>query len=362
LTWRTRWSSSTAASSSRWEGRRVGLGGFGGEQGPRIETGVALPPARRRPRRATLTVAARPPRSGRQVGSPTEIIRRPATPFIMKFVGDTNDVPSASLLVRRSRRGPSGGGRLCGRRALGHGRRWPARPPAQASGVAPSAHVAPSAGSPCCHARRAHVAAPPTPGRPPAQVPDPQEPRHVPPQRHPAVYRVCRRRRGPPGGRPRGRARARAPSAAASLVPKTHMHGRATRPRTALPPSPHGQVTGATVSDRHNLGWTVRYTLRFDDDVEVEYSVSREQADGRLGLDVGQRVYVYVRPDAMMGFEPQVGARASSKKGDHRRCLGGFRCMHRGGPSAISPACQSLLKMCFPCPPPPQEIDSAPIL
>jgi hypothetical protein len=63
-------------------------------------------------------------------------------------------------------------------------------------------------------------------------------------------------------------------------------------------------VTGATVAERHNLGWTVRYTLRFDDDVTVEYSVSREQADGALGLDVGQRVWVYVRPEAMMGFEP----------------------------------------------------------
>lgn len=29
------------------------------------------------------------------------------------------------------------------------------------------------------------------------------------------------------------------------------------------------QVTGATVSERANLGWTVRYSLRFDDDVEV---------------------------------------------------------------------------------------------
>jgi sulfate transport system ATP-binding protein len=64
-------------------------------------------------------------------------------------------------------------------------------------------------------------------------------------------------------------------------------------------------VTGATVSERANLGWTVRYTLRFDDDVEVEYSVTREQADGRLGLDIGQRIYLYVKPEAMMGFEPE---------------------------------------------------------
>ena len=49
-----------------------------------------------------------------QTGSPTEIIRRPATPFVMKFVGDTNDVPSASALVRRSRWGVCfGGARVC---------------------------------------------------------------------------------------------------------------------------------------------------------------------------------------------------------------------------------------------------------
>lgn len=37
---------------------------------------------------------------------------------------------------------------------------------------------------------------------------------------------------------------------------------------------------------------------------QVEYSVSREQADGPLGLDIGQRIYLYVKPEAMMGFEP----------------------------------------------------------
>lgn len=49
----------------------------------------------------------------------------------------------------------------------------------------------------------------------------------------------------------------------------------------------------------------MRYTLLFDDDVEVEYSVTREQADGKLGLDIGQRIYLYVKPEAMMGFEPE---------------------------------------------------------
>ncbi len=38
-----------------------------------------------------------------QQGPPTEIIAAPATPFVMKFVGDTNVVPANCLLVRRSR-------------------------------------------------------------------------------------------------------------------------------------------------------------------------------------------------------------------------------------------------------------------
>mgnify|MGYP001807020549 CR=1 FL=1 len=33
-----------------------------------------------------------------QQGSPTEIIKRPRTPFIMKFVGETNVVPATSLV------------------------------------------------------------------------------------------------------------------------------------------------------------------------------------------------------------------------------------------------------------------------
>ncbi|KAI8473163.1 MAG: P-loop containing nucleoside triphosphate hydrolase protein [Monoraphidium minutum] len=131
-----------------------------------------------------------------QTGSPTEIIRRPATPFVMKFVGDTNDVPAASLLVRRSR----------------------------------------------------------------------------------------------------------------FLTSKSRVMFRPSDIQlfTEFVESVDGHlVTGATVSERANLGWTVRYSLRFDDDVEVEYSVTREQADGALGLDIGQRIYLYVKPEAMMGFEPE---------------------------------------------------------
>jgi ABC-type Fe3+/spermidine/putrescine transport system ATPase subunit len=38
-----------------------------------------------------------------QMGSPNEIIRAPQTPFIMKFVGETNSVPSTCQFVKRMR-------------------------------------------------------------------------------------------------------------------------------------------------------------------------------------------------------------------------------------------------------------------
>ncbi len=64
-------------------------------------------------------------------------------------------------------------------------------------------------------------------------------------------------------------------------------------------------VTPVTIKDRINLGWTIKYVLAFDDDVEVEWSVSREQGQGAYNLDVGQRVYMYVKPGAMMGFNDE---------------------------------------------------------
>ena len=36
---------------------------------------------------------------------------------------------------------------------------------------------------------------------------------------------------------------------------------------------------------------------------EIEYLVSREMDDKQYNLDVGQRVYVELRPEAIMGFE-----------------------------------------------------------
>lgn len=53
------------------------------------------------------------------------------------------------------------------------------------------------------------------------------------------------------------------------------------------------------------LPGTRRYVLQFDDDIEVEWSVNREQADGPFALDVGQRIWLYVRPEAMMAFDQE---------------------------------------------------------
>lgn len=61
----------------------------------------------------------------------------------------------------------------------------------------------------------------------------------------------------------------------------------------------------ADVMDRLNLGWTIKYVLRFDDDTEVEVGVSRDQDETRFNLDVGSRVYVHVSPEAMMGFNQE---------------------------------------------------------
>eukprot|EP00878_Enallax_costatus_P018150 GHUV01019097.1.p1 GENE.GHUV01019097.1~~GHUV01019097.1.p1 ORF type:complete len:124 (+),score=9.23 GHUV01019097.1:481-852(+) len=64
-------------------------------------------------------------------------------------------------------------------------------------------------------------------------------------------------------------------------------------------------VTPATVTERLNLGWTVKYAITFDDDVEVEYAMTRQQAETDLKLDVGQRIYLVVKPTAMLAFNPE---------------------------------------------------------
>lgn len=38
---------------------------------------------------------------------------------------------------------------------------------------------------------------------------------------------------------------------------------------------------------------------------QVDFSLSRAQADGELKLDAGQRIYLYVKPSAMMAYDEQ---------------------------------------------------------
>jgi sulfate/thiosulfate transport system ATP-binding protein len=146
-----------------------------------------------------------------QAGAPGDIIRAPATPFVMNFVGDTNSVPAGCQLVRRSG--------------------------------------------------------------------------HMPGSKARVMFR--------PGDM---------------------------RVRTVFSDAPMpggGSLTPATVAERASLGWAVRYVLRFDDDVEVEYetTLAAEAAADAAGetvssgvlagrLDVGQRVYVHVPPGGMMAFDP----------------------------------------------------------
>ncbi|KAF5836512.1 P-loop containing nucleoside triphosphate hydrolase protein [Dunaliella salina] len=59
----------------------------------------------------------------------------------------------------------------------------------------------------------------------------------------------------------------------------------------------------AQVSERHNLGWIIKYHLKFDDEVEIMYNVTRDQDEKQYNLHVGQRVYVRLPASALMGFE-----------------------------------------------------------
>ncbi|PNW82098.1 hypothetical protein CHLRE_06g273750v5 [Chlamydomonas reinhardtii] len=130
-----------------------------------------------------------------QQGSPTEIIKRPRTPFIMKFVGETNVVPATSLLAKRMRFNTS----------------------------------------------------------------------------------------------------------KTSVMFRPHDIKLF---KTVPPESGEGALTtvGANVADKANLGWVVKYTLRFDDDVECELQLSRDQDEREYNLVVGSRVFVHVPHRTMMGF------------------------------------------------------------
>ena len=63
------------------------------------------------------------------------------------------------------------------------------------------------------------------------------------------------------------------------------------------------RIAAATVADKANVGWAVRYWLRFDDEVEVENGVSRNEDVARYDLDIGQRVALSADPARMMAFD-----------------------------------------------------------
>ncbi|KAG2502059.1 hypothetical protein HYH03_000553 [Edaphochlamys debaryana] len=129
-----------------------------------------------------------------QQGTPTEIIKKPRTPFIMKFVGETNVVPASSVLAKRMR----------------------------------------------------------------------------------------------------------------FITPKSKVMFRPHDIKLfkTLDPEEKRTTVAATVADKANLGWVIKYTLRFDDDVECELQLTRQQDEREYNLVVGSRVYVYVSRRAMLGFDP----------------------------------------------------------
>lgn len=129
-----------------------------------------------------------------QQGTPADIIRNPRTPFIMKFVGDTNSVPSNCILVRRSRFST-------------------------------------------------------------------EKPRVM---FRPSDIELLRE----------------------------------------VPAGAEASVTAASITDRLSLGWVVKYLIRFDDDVEVEFHSTRDVDERQYNLDVGQRVYLRVDPSRMLGYHP----------------------------------------------------------
>lgn len=62
-------------------------------------------------------------------------------------------------------------------------------------------------------------------------------------------------------------------------------------------------ICGATVADKLNVGWALRYWLCFDDDITVELAVARGENSSLKEFDVGQRVAVRADPRRMMAFD-----------------------------------------------------------
>jgi sulfate transport system ATP-binding protein len=61
-------------------------------------------------------------------------------------------------------------------------------------------------------------------------------------------------------------------------------------------------IIAATVADKLNVGWALRYFIKFDDGVEVEVGVGREEDIEHYDLDIGQRVAIKADPKKMMAF------------------------------------------------------------
>jgi sulfate transport system ATP-binding protein len=61
-------------------------------------------------------------------------------------------------------------------------------------------------------------------------------------------------------------------------------------------------IAAATVADKLNVGWAIRYFIKFDDGAEVEVGIGREEDAEKYDLDIGQRVAVVADPKKMMAF------------------------------------------------------------
>lgn len=59
-------------------------------------------------------------------------------------------------------------------------------------------------------------------------------------------------------------------------------------------------ISAATVADKLNVGWAIRYFIKFDDGVEVEVGVGREEDVQKYDLDIGQRVAIKADPKKMI--------------------------------------------------------------
>ena len=61
----------------------------------------------------------------------------------------------------------------------------------------------------------------------------------------------------------------------------------------------------ATVADRYDMGFIVKYIIRFDDEETVSIFATREEAATTKSFPVLGRVFVSVDPEKMMGFNEE---------------------------------------------------------